>query len=199
MHFVRSRTVLEWQKRRFREHWRRKSERGRPGRPCIDRDIRELIRRISRTNPTWGSPRIVGELNKLGIVVAKSTVEKYRIRVTGFPSPTWKTFLDNHLRESVSIDFVVVSTVKFKVLFVLVVLAHHRRRIVHFNATTNPSAQWTAQQIVEAFPFDTAPRYLIRDRDSTLAQPSVGVCAVSASRKCSLHRSHLGRIPMPSE
>lgn len=165
LHFVRPRAVLDWQKRRFREHWRRKSQRGRSGRPRIDQEVRELIRRISRVNPTWGSPRIVGELRKIGIVVAKSTVERYRVRTTDSPSPTWKAFLDNHVKELVSIDFFIVPTLRFEILYVLVVLAHERRRIVHFNVTAHPTAQWTAQQMVEAFPFDTAPRYLIRDRD----------------------------------
>ena len=164
LHFVQPRTVLEWQKRRFREHWRRKSKSGRPGRPCIDRDVRELIRRTSRANPTWGSPRIVGELGKLGIMVAKSTVEKYRIRTTSPPSPTWKAFLDSHVKDLVPIDFFIVPTVRFEVLYVLIVLAHERRQIVHFNVTANPTAQWTAQQMVEAFPWDTASRYLLRDR-----------------------------------
>ncbi len=165
LHFVQPRAVLEWQKRRFCDHWRRKSQGGQPGRPRIDQELRELIRRISRANPGWGSPRIVGELGRLGIVVAKSTVEKYRVHATGSPSPTWKVFLDNHVKALVSIDFFVVPTLKFKILYVLVVLAHRRRRIVHFNVTANPTAQWTAQQMVEAFPLDTAPRYLTRDRD----------------------------------
>ena len=98
-----------------------------------------------------------GELRKLGIDVAKSTVDKYRVRSRKPPSPTWKAFLKNHVRDLVSIDFFVVPTVRFKVLFVLVVLAHHRRRVVHFNVTEHPTAQWTGQQIIEAFPWDTAP------------------------------------------
>lgn len=110
---MRPRAVLEWQKRRFRDHWRRKSEGGGPGRRRIDPGLRELIRRISRANPTWGSPRIVGELGKVGIVVAKSTVEKYRIRTIGSPSPTWKAFLENHVKELVSTDFFVVPTVRW--------------------------------------------------------------------------------------
>jgi transposase InsO family protein len=113
----------------------------------------------------WGSPKIVAELAKLGIEVAKSTVEKYRPRRDRPPSPTWRTFLDQHLRDLVSIDFFIVPTATFRVLFVFVVLAQDRRRIVHFNVTEHPTAQWTAQQIVEAFPFDTAPSYLIRDGD----------------------------------
>jgi hypothetical protein len=118
-----------------------------------------------QANPTWGSPKIVAELAMLGIDVAKSTVEKYKPKRTGPPSPTWRTFLDQHIRDLVSIDFFIVPTVKFRILFVFIVLAHDRRRIVHFNVTEHPTAQWTAQQIVEAFPFDTAPSYLIRDGD----------------------------------
>jgi hypothetical protein len=119
--------------------------------------VRALIRQISRANPGWVSPCIVGELRKLGIEVAKSTVEKYRVRTRKPPSPTWRAFLNNHFEDMVSIDFFVVPTVRFKVLYVLVVLSHHRRQVVHFNVTTNPTAQWTGQQIVEAFPWDTAP------------------------------------------
>lgn len=135
------------------------------GRPPIAKEVRELIVRISTSNPSWGSPRILGELGKLGIEVAKSTVEKYRVRPRRGPSPTWKAFLENHLTELVSIDFFVVPTIKFKLLFVLVMPAHHRRRIIHFNVTEHPTARWTAQQMLEAFPRDEAPKYFIRDRD----------------------------------
>ena len=128
-------------------------------------EVRELIRRMSRTNPTWGAPRILGELDKLGIVVAESTVHKYMLRRRKPPSPTWRAFLNNHACDLVAIDFFVVPTVRFRVLFVLVVLAHQRRRVVHFNVTENPTAEWTAQQIVGASPWDEAPRYLLRDRD----------------------------------
>jgi transposase InsO family protein len=164
--FVQPRTVIAWQKQRFRGHWRRLSQQGKPGRPPITKKIRELIQDMWRSNPTWGSPRIVGELQKLGIAVAKSTVEKYRPRLHKPPSPTWKAFLNNHVKELVSCDFFTVPTVTFKVLFVFVVLAHERRRIVHVNVTEHPTAQWTAQQIVEAFPWDETPRYLLRDRDA---------------------------------
>jgi putative transposase len=150
----------------WREHWRRLSQAGRPGRPPIAKELRELIRRLSPANPTWGSPRIAGELAKLGILVAKSTVERYRVRPTAPSSPTWRVFFDNHLKDLVSIDFFTVSTVRFQVLFVFLVLAHHRRRVVHFKPTANPSAQWIAHQTVQAFPFDTSPRYLLRDRDA---------------------------------
>ena len=163
--FVQPRTVIAWQHRRFRDHWARVSRSGKPGRPAISKELRALIRRMSRANPTWGSPRILGELRKLGIDVAKSTVEKYRVRPRRPASPTWKMFLGNHVKDLVAIDFFIVPTVKSTVLFVLVVLAHHRRRVVHFNVTEHPTSEWTAQQIVEAFPWDEAPKVLLRDRD----------------------------------
>ena len=138
--------------------------------PFATKEGRVLIRDMWRSNPTWGSPRIVGELRKLGITVFKSTVEKYRPRIRKPPSPTWKTFLSNHVKDLVSCDFFTVPTVTFKVLFVFIILAHDRRRIVHVNITEYPTAQWTAQQIVEAFPWNEAPRYLLRDRDSIYAK-----------------------------
>ena len=162
--FVQPSTVIAWQRRRFRDHWARLSH-GAPGRPAVAEGVRDLIREMSRANPRWGSPRIVGELAKLGIQVAKATVEKYMVRTRRPSSPTWRAFLDNHVKELVSIDFFVVPTVAFKVLYVFIVLAHARRRIVHFNVTEHPTAQWTAHQISEAFPWEAAPRYLIRDRD----------------------------------
>jgi len=124
-----------------------------------------LICKTAEANVGWGSPRIVGELRKLGIDVAKSTVEKYRLRSKKPPSPMWKAFLNNNVRDLVFIDFFVVPTVRFKERFVLVILVHHRRRIVHFNVTEHPTAKWTGQQIIEAFLWDTAPKYLLHDRD----------------------------------
>jgi putative transposase len=158
-------TVIAWQHTRFRDYGRGLSQRGKPGRPAIAKEVRELIRAMWWANPTWGSPRIVGELRKLGIKVAKSTVEKYRVRPRKPPSPTWKIFLNNHVKDLVSLDFFVVPTVTCKVLFVLVILAYHRRRVVHFSVTEHPTAEWTAQQVVDAFPWDAAPRYLLHDRD----------------------------------
>ncbi|MFZ5862795.1 MAG: integrase core domain-containing protein [Nitrospirota bacterium] len=163
--FVHPETIVAWQKRRFREHWTRLSRHRTPGRPMIANEVRALIRRMSEVNPMWGSPRIVGELGKLGIEVAKSTVEKYRVRSRKPASPTWRAFWANHVKDLVAIDFFTVSTIRNTVLFVLLVLAHDRRRVVHFNVTEHPTAQWSAQQIVEAFPWDTAPKYLRRDRD----------------------------------
>jgi hypothetical protein len=131
----------------------------------VAKAVQDLIREMSGANPGWGSPRIVGELAKLDIHVAKATVEKYMVRPKKPRSPTWRAFLDNHLKDLVSVDFFVVPTVAFKVLYVFIVLAHVRRRIVYFNVTEHPTAQWTAQQISEAFPWEAALRYLIRDRD----------------------------------
>jgi putative transposase len=163
--FVQPHTVIEWQHKRFLEHWRHLSQRGKPGRPSIAKEVRDPIRDMSRANPTWGAPRIVEELRKLGIEVAKSTVEKYHVRLRKPPSPTRKTFLNNHMQDLVSLDFLMVPTVTYKVLFVLVILVHERRRIIHINVTEHPTAEWTAQQVVDAFPWDTAPRYLLRDRN----------------------------------
>jgi len=164
--FVQTGTVIVWQRKRFRDHWAKLSKHGKPGRPPVPKEIRALIRKMSEANISWASPRIAGELRKLGIDVAKSTVEKYRVRSRKPPSPAWKAFLNNHVRDLVSIDFFVVPTVRNKVLFVLVVLAHHRSRVVHINVTEHPTAQWTGQQLIEAFPWDTAPKYLLRDRDA---------------------------------
>jgi transposase InsO family protein len=158
--------VIAWQRKRFRDHWRRLSQQGNPGRPAIAKEVRDLICAMWQANPTWRSPRIVGELRKLGIAVAQSTVEQYRPRLKTPPSPTWKTFLKNHMQDLVAMDFFVVPTVTFRVLFVLVLLVHARRRVLHFNITEQPTAQWTAQQVVDAIPWDEAPRYLLRDRDA---------------------------------
>jgi hypothetical protein len=154
---VRPATVIARQRKLFRDHWARLSKAGKPGRPQISEEIRDLIRTISGANPLWGTPRIVGELGKLGIEVAKSTVDKYRVRSRNAPSPTWKAFLKNHLSDLVSIDFLIVPTIRFKLLYVLIVFEHSRRRVLHFNVTAHPTALWTAQQIVEAFPWDSAP------------------------------------------
>ncbi len=132
----------------------------------MSREVRDLIRKMSLANPRWGAPSIHGELLKLGIELSQATAAKYMERHRRPPSQTWRTFLDIHLKQLVSTDFFVVPTVNFRILFVFVVLAHQRRRVIHFNVTAHPTSEWTAQQVVEAFPWDTAPRYLLRDRDS---------------------------------
>ncbi len=120
---------------------------------------------MSKANPLWGAPRIHGELLKLGIEVSQATVAKYMSRQGRPPSQTWRTFLENHVQQIVATDFLVVRTVSFRLLFVFVVVGHHRRHAVHFNVTAQPTAEWTARQIAEAFPWDSAPRYLLHDRD----------------------------------
>jgi len=163
---VKPETVVSWHRKRFASYWTRLSRRSRPGRPRKEREIRELIRRIANANVLWGAPRVHGELLKLGIDISERTVSRWMPRRRKPPSQTWRTFLDNHIGELVSIDFFTVPTATFRVLFVLLVLAHDRRRIVHFNVTDHPTADWTSQQMVEAFGDAKAPRFMIRDRDS---------------------------------
>ena len=162
---VQPETVIKWQRMGFRLYWRWKSRAGKPGRPPIKREIRDLIRRMSCENPTWGAPRILSELLLLGHDVVEATVAKYMVRTRKPPSQTWRTFLGNHVPDIAACDFFTMPTVTFRVLYVFIVLRHDRRQVVHFNITTDPCAEWTAQQIVNAFPYDAAPRFLIRDRD----------------------------------
>jgi putative transposase len=158
-------TIVRWHREGFRLYWRWKSRNEPAGRPKINAEIRRLIRRMSRENPTWGAPRIQSELQLLGHTVAESTVARYMCRRRRPPSQTWRTFIKNHVREIAAIDFFLVQTVRFRLLYCFVVLRHDRRRVVHFNVTPHPTARWTAQQVVEAFPYDEAPRFLIRDHD----------------------------------
>ncbi len=162
---VKPETVVRWHRAGFRRYWTWKSRKRRPGRPGVAPEIRELIRTMSGSNPLWGAPRVHGELMKLGISISQAAVSKYMVRHRKPPSQTWRSFLDNHVKDLVSVDFFTLPTATFRVLFVFIVLRHDRRRIVHFNVTDHPSAEWTAQQMVEAFPWDSAPRYLLRDRD----------------------------------
>ena len=163
---VQAGTVAKWHRAGFRLFWRWKSKHNEVGRPKLDIEIRRLIRRMCRENPTWGAPKIRMELALLGYDVAKSTVERYMVRGLRPPSPTWRTFLKNHAHQIAAVDFFTVPTLTFRVLFCFIVLNHSRRRIVHFNVTDHPTAGWAAQQIIEAFPYDTAPRFLLRDRDN---------------------------------
>jgi transposase InsO family protein len=161
---VKPETVIGWHRKGFKLYWTRKS-RNRGGRPPIDAEIRKLIRRMAIENPTWGAPRIHGELLKLGFEVSEATVSRYMPRRRKPPSHSWRAFLRNHTKDLVSIDFFVVPTATFRVLYVFLVLEHERRRIVYFNVTEGPSAQWTGQQLVNAFPYDSARKFVIRDRD----------------------------------
>ena len=161
---VKPETVIAWHRRGFRLFWTWKSRR-RLGRPSVARDIRALIRTMSEANPLWGAPRIHGELLKLGIAVSQATVATYMVRRRRPPSQIWRTFLANHVGQMVAADFFVVPTATCRLLFVLVLLAHERRRVVRIAVTAHPTAAWTSQQMREAFPWDDAPRYLLHDRD----------------------------------
>lgn len=158
-------TVVAWHRQGFALYWRWRSKPRHPGRPSIARQTRDLIRQMQQANPLWGAPRIHAELLKLGIEVSQATVAKYLRRPRRPPSQTWRTFLTTHAAQLASMDFFMVPTATFRVLFVLVILAHDRRRVVHLNVTAHPTAEWTAQQLREAWPDDEPPAFLLRDRD----------------------------------
>ena len=163
LHVVQPATVIRWHRKGFKLYWRRKSQR--LGRPSIDLDVKQLVQKMSRENPLWGAPRIHGELLKLGIEVSQATVSKYLVRSRKPPSQTWRTFLDNHTSDLISIDFLTVPTATFRVLYVLVILSHERRRILHYNVTESTTAVWASRQLLEACGTDEQPRFLLRDRD----------------------------------
>jgi len=157
-------TLVRWHRAGFRRYWRWKS-RSRGGRPQIEIALRALIRQMSMENLLWGAPRIHGELLKLGFEVAQSTVAEYMVKRRGPPSQGWRTFLRNHAPDIAAMDLFVVPTIGFKLVYGFVIVRLHRRDLVWTNVTTNPTAEWVARQITEAFPWDGAPRYMIRDRD----------------------------------
>ncbi|MDH3216905.1 MAG: integrase core domain-containing protein [Candidatus Krumholzibacteria bacterium] len=193
-------TVVRWHRKGFRSYWRWKSRPKWRGRRRVPKDVRDLIRRMSRDNPLWGAPRIHGELLKLGIEVSQATVSKYMVRHRKPPSQTWRTFLKNHAKDIVSVDFFTVPTVTFRVLFVFLVLGNKRREVVHFNVTESPTAAWTSQQIVEAFPWDTAPRYVLRDRDGKYGEgfvrriESMGIEQVLTSARSPWQNPYVERV-----
>ena len=184
-----------------------------PGAHRCRKKSANLIRRMSRENPLWGAPRIHGELLKLGIDIGETSVGKYIVRSRKPPSQNWRTFLENHVKTMVSVDFFTVPTIRFQVLYVFLVLAHDRRRIVHFNVTAHPTAEWTAQQLREAFPFEQIPRYLLRDRDRIFGDEfregceshgnqgsSVGASiSVAACLRGTRHRHDSPRVPRPRD
>jgi transposase InsO family protein len=161
---VRPETLLRWHRAGFRRYWRWKSRR-RGGRPPIEAELRALIRQMSTENWLWGAPRIHGELLKLGFSVAQSTVARYMVKRRGPPSQGWKTFLRNHAPDTAAMDLFVVPTIGFRMLYGFVIIRLDRRDLVWINVTTRPTAEWVARQITEAFPWDSAPGYMIRDRD----------------------------------
>ena len=189
---VRPETVIGWHRKEFRLFWTWKSRRGKPGRPPVSREIRYLVQRMSRENTRWGAPRILGELLKLGFSISQAAVSKYMVRYPSPPSQSWRTFLTNHADCLASIDFFVVPTATFHLLFGFIVLHHERRQIVHFAVTANPTMAWVAQQIREAFPWGTAPR-------SPWQNPYVERLIASVRRECLdhsiiLNERHLRRI-----
>jgi transposase InsO family protein len=197
---VKPETVIAWHRKGFQLFWTWKVRRGKPGRPAVPVELRDLIRTMSRENPVWGAPRIHGELLKLGIDVGETSVSKYMVRGRKPPSQTWRSFLENHVQSMVSVDFFTVPTIRFQILYVFLVLAHDRRRIVHFAVTAHPTAEWTAQQLREAFPWDTAPRYLLRDRDRIFGREFVdqvkamGVKQVLSAPRSPWQRAYVERV-----
>ena len=193
-------TVVAWHRKGFRLFWTWKIRRGQRGRPVVPREVRDLIRRMCRENSGWGAPRIHGELLKLGIDIGETSVSKYMVRGRKPPSQTWHTFLENHAQQLVSIDFFTVPTIRFQVLYVFLVLAHDRRRILHFNVTAHPTAEWTGQQLREAFPFDQLPRYLLRDRDAIFGNEfrgqvrDMGIQEVLSTPRSPWQRAYVERV-----
>jgi len=197
---VQPETVIAWHRAGFRLFWTWKVRHGQPGRPVISPEVRDLIRQMCQENPSWGAPRIHGELLKLGIDIGESSVRKYMVRGRKPPSQTWRTFLENHAQQLVSIDFFTVPTLRFQVLYVFLVLAHDRRRILHFNVTAHPTAEWTGQQLREAFPFDQLPRYLLRDRDAIFGDDfreqvrDMGIHEVLSTPRSPWQRAYVERV-----
>jgi len=171
---VKPETVIRWHRKGFRLYWRALSRRG-PGRPRIPQEVRELIRRLEFENG-WGARKIQGELSKLGFAVGLATVSRYLPRRPPDPGrrQRWMTFLRNHQDAIAAMDFCIVPTVSFQLLYVWFVIDHGRRRLIHFNVTKHPSARWVIQQLREAFPFERTPRYLLFDRDSIFSAKVVG-------------------------
>jgi hypothetical protein len=190
MVLVKPETVVQWHRQGFRLFWRWRS---RSGRPSVDRETRDLVRQISSANPLWGAPRIHGELLKLGIEISQATVAKYMVRRRAKPSPTWRSFLRNQAQGIAAIDMFVVACASFRLLYVAVILGHDRRTIQHTAVTEHPTAAWLSRQVTEAFPWDTAPRYLLRDRDASYGAEFCNRVEAMGSRKSSRHHAHPGR------
>ena len=188
-------TVVRWHRAGFRLYWRWKSRRGKKiGRPPIKAEIRDLIRKMATENG-WGAPRIHGELKMLGLDISERTVSRYLRGLRRRPEarPSWLTFLRNHREVIAAMDLFVVCTVTFRLLYVLFVIRHGRRQIVHFNVTQYPTAAWVVQQVREAFPFDSAPKYFIFDRDSTFSAEVVGAVKAVGAEPTRTAYGRLGR------
>jgi hypothetical protein len=194
---LRPETIVCWHRQGFRAYWRWRSRRG-PGRPKVSEELRGLIREISLLNPLWGAPRVHGELLKLGIDVAQSTVSKYMVRGRGPRGQSWWTFLRNHADGIASIDLFVVPTIAFKLLFAFVVVRHGRRLLVSVGVTPRPTAEWLARQLLGAFPWDTAPAYIIRDRDRSYGEVFKRRVRSMGIRDRPISAGAHGRMPMLS-
>ena len=200
MVLVKPATVIQWHRKGFRLCWRWRSRSRSVGRPKVSSETRDLIRQMSMANPLWGAPRIHGELLKLGIEVSQATVGRYLPWRPKVPSPTWRTFLQNHMTDIVAVDMFVVATATFRLFYALILLGHDRRRIIHFNVTQNPTQAWLSRQMTEAFPWDTAPRYLLRDRDAAFGQGfrdrvhAMGVKEVVTAPRCPWQNPYVERI-----
>jgi putative transposase len=197
---IRPETVVGWHRQRFGWYWTWKIRRGRTG-PGVPK-TRDLIRTMSQMNALWDAPRIHSELLKLGIKISRATVAKYMVRHPKPPSQTWRTFLTNHVSQLASVDFFTVPTLWFDILFVCIVLRHDRRRVGHrgFNVTAHPTAEWAAQQMLEAFPFDSAPKYLLRDRDQIYGYEFrkqlevMNIEEVLSAPRCPWQRAYVERV-----
>jgi putative transposase len=193
-------TVVSWHYKGFRLFWTWKCRHGRLGRPAVSLEVRQLIRRMSRENQLWGAPRTHGELLKLGFDISETSVSKYLVCGKGSPSQSWKTFSENHVTSLVSLGFFTVSTIRFQIVYVFLETAHERRRIVHFAVTQHPTAEWTAHQLREACPWDTAPRFLLRDRDRIFGPEFVqqlkamGIKQVLSTPNAPRQRGYIGRL-----
>jgi hypothetical protein len=194
---IRPETLVRWHRAGFRCYWRWKS---RPlgRRPRIDAELRVLIRRMSVENPLWGAPRIHGELLKLGFEIAQSSVAKYMVKRRGPPSQGWRTFLRNHAPDIAAMDLFVVPTIGFDLLYAFVIVRLGRRDLVWINVTTNPTAEWVARQITEAFPWDEAPHYSSEIGIESMALSSRTDCAPWASGTSPPHQPRPGRMALPN-
>jgi putative transposase len=197
MVLVKPATVVQWHRQGFRLYWRWRS---RSGRSSVDREVRDLILQMSRSNPLWGAPRIHGELLKVAIEVSQATVAKYMVRKPGSSSPTWRAFLRNEIAGIAAIDMFVVPSATFRLLFVALILVHDRRKVVHFNITRHPTSAWLSRQVTEAFPWDTAPRFLLRDRDSAYGLvfskrvAAMGIIEIVTARRSPWQNAYVERV-----
>src|SRR5580704_11726413 len=198
MVLVKPATVIQWHRKGFRLYWRWRSRSRSVGRPKVSSETRDLIRQLSMANPLWGAPRIHGELIKLGIEVSQATVGSYLPWRPNVPSPTWRTFLQNHMTDIVAVDMFVVATATFRLFYALILFGHDRRRIIHFNVTQNPTQAWLSRQITEAFPWETVPPYPLGDRDAAFGPGFRDRFTLWVSRRSLPRRDAPGRTPTSS-